>query len=376
VLAELRDRGRWLLVFDNSDAPSDVTSWLPGGGGHVLITSRERGWDEIAGLIEVGVLARTESVAILQARETGFSDDEADQLANELGDLPLAIAQAAGFMAESGMPAGQYLSLLQTRAGEILQHGTPTSYPQSLAAVTQISADCLSSEDPAAAELANLCAFLAPEPIPEDLFSKASDELPSELAAQAADPLAWRQTLARLGRQSLARIDQSGLQMHRLIQANLRDRLNADQAEAARKRTEALLVASNPGDMANPATWPRWAQLMPHLLAANLGTSDNPGLREMAFNACAYLLVRGDTWTAEDLARRLLKHWHGRLGANHENVRTAEYFLDWAVKEKAFYAESGLERIARSRRQLVPDERPPRHSGGRDQSGHDPETPA
>ena len=38
VLAELRERGRWLLVFDNAEDLADVTGWLPGGGGHVLIT--------------------------------------------------------------------------------------------------------------------------------------------------------------------------------------------------------------------------------------------------------------------------------------------------------------------------------------------------
>ena len=82
-----------------------------------------------------------------------------------------------------------------------------------------------------------MCAFLAPEPIPEDLFTSAPGELPGELAARAADPLAWRQTLARLTRQSLARIDQRGLVMHRLTQAILRDRLTAEQAAATRACT-------------------------------------------------------------------------------------------------------------------------------------------
>jgi hypothetical protein len=39
VLAALREDGRWLLVFDNAEHPEDVLGWLPGGGGHVLITS-------------------------------------------------------------------------------------------------------------------------------------------------------------------------------------------------------------------------------------------------------------------------------------------------------------------------------------------------
>jgi hypothetical protein len=101
---------------------------------------------------------------------------------------------------------------------------------------------------------------LAPEPIPQSLFTGAVSVLPGELAARAADPLAWRQTLAHMTRQSLARIDHRGLQMHRLTQAILRDRLTPAQAAATRKYAEALLAASNPGDPPNPVTWPRWAR--------------------------------------------------------------------------------------------------------------------
>ena len=122
----------------------------------------------------------------------------------------------------------------------------------------------------------SICAFLAPEPVPEDLFTSAPGELPGELAARAADPLAWRQTLAHLARQSLARIDHRGLVMHRLTQAILRDRLTSAQAAATRECAEAILAAGNPGDADNPATWPRWARLVPHLLAADLAATDSP----------------------------------------------------------------------------------------------------
>jgi hypothetical protein len=59
VLGELRERGRWLLVFDNAENPADVTGWLPGGGGHVLITSRERHWSQVAVPVVVEVVARS-----------------------------------------------------------------------------------------------------------------------------------------------------------------------------------------------------------------------------------------------------------------------------------------------------------------------------
>ncbi len=341
VLAGLRERSRWLLVFDNAQDPADVRPWLPGGGGHVLITSRERGWEEVAVPVEVDVLARAESVALLQARAGGLDTTDADRLAAELGDLPLAIAQAAGFMAETGTAAGEYRGLLRTRAGQLLDQPPPgSSYPRSLAVATGLIADRLAGQDPAAAELASLCAFLAPEPIPAELFTGAAGVLPGELAAQAADPLAWRQTLARLARQSLARIDHRGLVMHRLTQAILRDRLAPEKAAATRACTEAILAASDPGDPDHPVTWPRWARLMPHLLAADLAATGSPALRWMACSACWYLIARGDTRTAHDLARDLRQQWRGRLGDDHEHVRVITHYLAWALREMGRYAEA------------------------------------
>jgi transcriptional regulator with XRE-family HTH domain/tetratricopeptide (TPR) repeat protein len=340
VLAELRARGRWLLIFDNAEDPAEVAPWLPGGGGHVLITSRERGWAELAAPVEVDVLARAESVALLQRRIAGLGGADADRLAAGLGDLPLALAQAAGFMAGTGMPAGEYLGLLRTRAGPLLDQAVPGSYPRSLAAATGLIAARLADDDPAAAELASLCAFLGPEPVPEDLFTAAPGELPGGLAGRAADPLAWRQTLARLARQSLARLDQHGVQMHRLTQAILRDRLTPGQATATRNRTEAILAASHPGDPGNPATWPRWARLIPHLLAADLAATGSPGLRQLACHGCWYLLSRGDTRAAFALTSDLRQQWRDRLGADHEHTLEIAHYLAWALHEMGRFAEA------------------------------------
>ena len=359
VLAALRQRGRWLLVFDNAERPADLAGWLPHGGGNVLITSRQQAWAEIAAPIEVDVLARAESVAILQGRVTGLGAAEADRLAVQLGDLPLAVAQAAGFMAETGTPAAVYLDLLRPQAEKLLdQAASGSSYPQSLSTAIRLAADRLDGEDPAAAQLAGLCGFLAAEPIPEDLFTSAPGELPDELACRAADPLAWRQTLAQLSRQSLARIDQRGLVLHRLTQAILRDRLTPEQAAVTRAYTEAVLAAADPGDPGNSVTWPRWAQLMPHLLAADLAATDSEDLRWMACNACVYLLVRGDARTAHDLAADLRPHWRDRLGDDHENTQSMALYLAWALQAMGHYSEArelDEDTLARRRRVLGED---------------------
>ena len=325
----------------------------------MLITSRERNWAELAAPVEVDVLSREESVALLRDRIAGIGAAEADGLADALGDLPLAIAQAAGFMAETGVGSGQYLELLETRAGKLLDQAAAGSlYPRSLAAATVIVANRLDSADPAAAQLASICAFLAPEPIPEDLFTSALEKLPGEVAERAADPLAWRQTLAHLTRQSLVRIDQRGLVMHRLTQAILRDRLTGEQAATIRACAEAILAASNPRDPANPVTWPRWAQLLPHLLAASAAESENHDLRWMACSACSYLLARGDTRTAHDLATHLLEDWRDRLGDDHQNTRAIVTYLAWALRNMGDYAkarELDEGNLARNRRILGDD---------------------
>ena len=357
VLAELRERGRWLLVFDNAQALADITGWLPGGG-HVLITSREQRWADVAATLEVDVLARAESVAMLRDRVAALTEPEADRLADELGDLPLAVAQAAGFMAETGMPAGRYLELLRTRTGQLLDQAVPGSYPQSLAAATGLIADQLADDDPAAAQLAPLCAFLAPEPIPADLFTGAAGDLTGDLAVRVADLMAWPQTLAHLTRQALARVDQRGLQMHRLTQAILRDRLSPSQAAATRERAEAILAANDPGDPPNPATWPRWAQLIPHLLFADLAATGHPGLRQMACNACWYLLARGDTRAAHDIAGDLRQHWRERLGGGDEHTLTAATHHAAALRQMRRYADArdlDQDTLDRRRRMLGAD---------------------
>ena len=105
VLGELRGRERWLLVFDNAEQPGDITGWLPGGAGHVLITSRAGGWEEVAVAVEVDVLERSESIAMLRRRVPGLGEADAGSVAAAVGDLPLAVTQAAAYMASAGISA-------------------------------------------------------------------------------------------------------------------------------------------------------------------------------------------------------------------------------------------------------------------------------
>ncbi|MGW5482558.1 TIR domain-containing protein [Streptomyces sp. NPDC004008] len=88
LLGELRTRSRRLLVFDNIEDPAVLAPYLPGGGGHVLITSRSPHWQAHASPLNVDVFTRAESVALLHAHGAVLGETDADLLADTLDDLP------------------------------------------------------------------------------------------------------------------------------------------------------------------------------------------------------------------------------------------------------------------------------------------------
>ncbi|HEV3498149.1 MAG TPA: FxSxx-COOH system tetratricopeptide repeat protein, partial [Actinomycetes bacterium] len=255
LLAELRGRDRWLLVFDNAQRPQDIADFRPGGAGHVLITSRNPGWGALGGRLEVDVLTRTETVALLRARIPGLEEELADELAAELGDLPLAAAQAAGFLEQTDLPPGDYLRRFRTHRATLLARGDVVGYSGRIDTTWALSLERLRKQDPAAVQLLQLAACLAAEPIPLSLISNRAALLEEPLRSTAADPDALADTVGALVGYSLARRHPDGLQVHRLVQAVIRQQLAPEQQQATAQRVIELLGATSPGDPENPVRW-------------------------------------------------------------------------------------------------------------------------
>ena len=100
----LQQQVRWLLVFDNAETVAAMQPWLPAGVGHVLVTSRCRDWHEFASVVALEPFNRRESLTLLRERVPDLPECDADRIADQLGDLPLALVQAATVLA-GGMPA-------------------------------------------------------------------------------------------------------------------------------------------------------------------------------------------------------------------------------------------------------------------------------
>jgi hypothetical protein len=71
VVGALRSRRDWLVVYDNAQRPGDLMGMLPGGGGHVLITSRNRAWSGVATHVDLGEFSRAEAIDFLCQRTGG-----------------------------------------------------------------------------------------------------------------------------------------------------------------------------------------------------------------------------------------------------------------------------------------------------------------
>ncbi|MDQ4032017.1 MAG: FxSxx-COOH system tetratricopeptide repeat protein, partial [Actinomycetota bacterium] len=211
LLGALRERRRWLLIFDNAEEPTALSRYLPGGGGQVVITSRNPGWEELATPVGVDVLDRGESITLLRRRAPQLTGDDAGRVAQALGDLPLALAQAGAHLADTATGVADYLALLAERTTELLTQGASPTYPVSLAASVQIAIERLRTQSPAALELLSLAAYLAPEPIPLALFTTHPTLLPDPLATAAGDPLAFTGLTRLLRQHGLARVEPTTL---------------------------------------------------------------------------------------------------------------------------------------------------------------------
>ena len=284
VLGALGSRRGWLVVFDNAQKPGDLVRMLPGGGGHVLITSRNRVWSGVATQVDLGEFSRTEAVKFLCERSECDELEAAGELADELGNLPLALAQAAAYIDTGSMTIGGYLELYRdpVLARRLRDAGLEeTEYPASVARTWLLSFTQLSTEHPAAVELLRLCAFLDPDDIDLGLLSAGSEETDEILARVLGSQLERAEAARALAATSLATVPIKGhLRVHRLVQAVTRDQLDDDQAAEWAKRALNLVAAILPTAPADYRSWRMYANLAPHIEAVAGYESNYPILAE------------------------------------------------------------------------------------------------
>ncbi|GLX92948.1 tetratricopeptide repeat protein [Herbidospora sp. NBRC 101105] len=210
-----------LLVFDNATAVDDVRPWCPATGEvQILITTRNRAFHTLFTAIDVGVFPPEQSVALLHQR-TGDTTPGAEQVATELGHLPLALGQAGAYIHRRRLTYSAYLGLLRDyQLDRYLPH-TAEGYPHGTAAAILLSVDQAEQTIPGAREMLELLAVLAESGVSRTILYGTTDP-----HLDPADTEDIDQVLADLVDTSLISFSDDGttVLMHRLTSRVLRER--------------------------------------------------------------------------------------------------------------------------------------------------------
>ncbi len=334
---------RWIVVFDNAEDPNQIRDFLPTGSGDVIITTPGQEWTREAWTIDVNVFERAESVELLSRRVDTLTTVDAEAIAEKLGDLPLAVEQAATWLASTGLGARNYLDLLDEQLPRLLNEPPPPGYPHPAANTWRLSQERLRASNPAAAHLLELCAFFAAEPIPTSLLAS-----PGMIAALVAfdqalrDPLLHGSLIRDITRYGLGRVDPAipAIRVHRLVQSVIRNDLPVEVQQERRRQVHLILAAEQRGDADNRANWSTYQSLRLHLEPSGALDSDDGQVHHLVIDMVRYLRYRGDLTGSEELAERAAKKWELARGEDDVSVLLIRRELANTLRVLGRYTES------------------------------------
>ncbi|MGW4826272.1 NB-ARC domain-containing protein [Amycolatopsis japonica] len=251
---------RWLIVLDDLRDPADLEGlWPPhNGGGQVVVTTRCRDVaprEDRRHIVDIGPFTSSEALACLIEGLPARAGDtvQLSKLAEDLGFLPLALAQAVAYLTDKPLHAtADYRTRLadrKTTLGQAPQAGkSPHEHERTVAAIGSLSTDAADQLAPVglARPLLQLAALLDPAGIPIAVFT--ADAVAAHLEgrlnhAVTADSIV--RGLECLRRFNLLTLDPEhphcGVRVQALVQSAIRDTLTPDMySSLARTAARAL----------------------------------------------------------------------------------------------------------------------------------------
>jgi tetratricopeptide (TPR) repeat protein len=328
----------WLLILDNVGDPALLGEVLPAQPqGRVLLTARDPVTGTRARALPLETLPPEGGALLLLRRAKRLTPEEglemasaelqaqARALSETLGGLPLALDQAGAYLEEHGCGVAEYQILFQTHRATLLsQRGQDaTGHVEPVTVTVTLAFDKVAQTHPAA-ELLRLCAFLHPDAIPEELFTKWADKLPQRLYQAASDPVKWQATLGTLLQAALIKRqpDTNTLNIHRLVQAVLKDVLSQSRRRRWAERAVCLVNAAFPNpDFSN---WERCQQLLLHALVCTSHIIEwhfgSPEAVLLLHQTGYYLYMRAQYTEALPLLEQTLALREQVLGPEHHAV--------------------------------------------------------
>ncbi|MEU9342391.1 FxSxx-COOH system tetratricopeptide repeat protein [Streptomyces sp. NPDC048278] len=314
-----------LLVLDNVVDPDEVSRWLPRTGrAQTLITSTVRSVDRLGATAAVEAFSPAEAVAFLRETTGAGTDDdaahEAAALAEELGCLPLALAQASGVIRTQGLTFAEYRQRFRRhRVRQMLRRTPGEPYPHGAAEVLLEAVGQVESGENAltVGRVVEFLSLLSPSGVyRQDLKVALADRDAAEIDS----------VVGALSDASVLTLSLGGdiVLMHRLVQRIVRDRLLSDGrlGERVVQAAEALRRLLRPADDRSRRDVADRG-LTDHILALwaaaePLGDELRRGLMDLHQDAVHLLVERAETVRACALGRDVLAE-HERLASPQDD---------------------------------------------------------
>src|SRR6516162_8307481 len=250
-------RRPWLVILDDLGEAAVLEGlWPHGPQGRVVVTSRRpdtaiRAYRPRA--VEVGPFSPREALGFLSAKLHSDPDQwiGALDLAGDLGYLPIALAQAAALMADTGVDCRDYRARVADRMKR-LAGGAAGAYPSIVASTWALATEFAEQIAPAglARPALALIAMLDPNGIPGAVLTSqaACAYLTRYRRGAPVDEMQARAVLYNLARAGLVGIDTTSaartVRVHSVVQATVQQNLTAAETDdAARAAAEALFQA-------------------------------------------------------------------------------------------------------------------------------------
>lgn len=225
IRIKLENANNYLLIFDNALLPEDLYNYLPQNtNGHILITSRNQNWSEIAHESILETFSEEEAIGFILKRTRSNSDNSAKELSELLGYLPLALEQACAYISTQKINIGNYIELYREHSLFLLSKAPKSLfYKYTVATTWEICLIEIEKDYPHVLALFQIFSFLVPDSIELDLIDIIIRNM--EYGGLIQDPLILNELVSVLLRYSLIQRVESGLSVHRLVQDVVRDRI-------------------------------------------------------------------------------------------------------------------------------------------------------
>ncbi|HTK09076.1 MAG TPA: FxSxx-COOH system tetratricopeptide repeat protein [Ktedonobacteraceae bacterium] len=373
---------QWLLIFDNVDDIALVKGFLPSARrGSLLFTSRMQAFELTAQMLnlepmtpEEGIhfllhrarlLDATTSLDCLAAKDRAI----AQKIVSAMEGLPLALDQAGSYIEATRCSPSDYLHLYRSSQLRLLdERNAYADHPLSVARTFTVAFEQLERENSTARELLTVCAFLAPEAIPEAFFYRGATRLGPAFEALAADPFAFDTAIKALLAYSLLQrnAETHEVTIHRLVQVVLKGSLSKLVLRMWAWRIVCAMSYVFPSDeMTQADYWQDCERLLPHALAC-IALSEQEGedgaqcVISLMRHVAIYLLACARYTEAEPLLQRVLRIREQVLGAEHLQVAEVLNGLASLYLRQGKYeqAEPLYQRALRIREQVLGTEHP------------------